>query len=371
MKVCKNCSTQLKDGEIFCGKCGTKAEQEKLADVLKEAREATTASETTNVSEVVPTSASELKPAVTTGIMQSLVAKKKKPIALISAITAAIVVVGIGAAMLLSGADKSEEVDNGSIISDEPSEPDQIPNAARMQLELSQDGRSFVPNTHTIDSLEILSEETEDEDEPWVHYAAVIVNSNDTEINYVKYGVMTYQRDEEKEWILASIDADRRDMWSISPAIGVKEAHIESCAREILFWQTVTIDGDEWLIDENTIESIKLSNQNTDLKNHTDVAIVTVVLGSEAKTAEGQVELDFVFENAWTFTNHRGHAPFESQYRASAEYELTSEHLLEKANHFADCTASEFLKRIKEEIDAFAGSAEQADDITMLALEIK
>ncbi|MCL1808108.1 MAG: serine/threonine-protein phosphatase, partial [Oscillospiraceae bacterium] len=44
--------------------------------------------------------------------------------------------------------------------------------------------------------------------------------------------------------------------------------------------------------------------------------------------------------------------------------------LLEIANKNRDCTVTELTRRIKTEIDLFADGAEQADDITMLALQI-
>jgi len=49
---------------------------------------------------------------------------------------------------------------------------------------------------------------------------------------------------------------------------------------------------------------------------------------------------------------------------------FTSGRMLEKANDYADKETADFILKIKEEIDTFAEGAEQADDITMLALEI-
>ena len=50
---------------------------------------------------------------------------------------------------------------------------------------------------------------------------------------------------------------------------------------------------------------------------------------------------------------------------------FTEKRMLEKANKYADSSANEILQKMKEEIDLFAEGMEQADDITMLALEIK
>ena len=297
MKFCKNCGTQQKDGTTFCGTCGAS------------------------------TAPAENKTA------------KKKPVALIGALTAAVVITGIVATMLLSGGTssgtggetggKTKTGTHGGEIEEVPSGPRQVPNAARMKNELSKDGRSFIPATQIVDIVDILSEETGKEDELWVHHATVLVNSSDSELAYVKYGALTYQRNEEMEWVLTNMTAERMELWTVSPLTGVKESFIESSVREALLWQSVTIDGEDWRIDENTLEEIKVNSQKTSLENRRDTVIVTVVLGSEAKTAEGQIELEFVFnDSAWSLGSHRGNAPFKSIYRPAAVFELTNDQLL-------------------------------------------
>jgi sigma-B regulation protein RsbU (phosphoserine phosphatase) len=55
----------------------------------------------------------------------------------------------------------------------------------------------------------------------------------------------------------------------------------------------------------------------------------------------------------------------------NAKNELFSDQrLLETMNRYKDCSLKELLLSVKNEIDIFADGAEQADDITMLALEI-
>ena len=52
--------------------------------------------------------------------------------------------------------------------------------------------------------------------------------------------------------------------------------------------------------------------------------------------------------------------------------ELFGDHrLLSDINMHKECSINELLINIKREIDVFADGAEQADDITMLALKIK
>lgn len=206
--------------------------------------------------------------------------------------------------------------------------PRAIPNEERVLRELSTDGRSIIPRTQTIDSVEITREITDEEN--WRHEVFVIVNSKDNEVAYVKHAVLVYDRNEDREWVLTGISPENQNLWSTSPLVGVNASMVESATREALSWQTITIDGDEWFVDENTIENISMSSQNTQLANHRDVVIVDVVLGSEARTAQGQIELDFTFNDGWFLNNHIGHTPFTSEYRAIAIFELTNEQLLDE-----------------------------------------
>jgi sigma-B regulation protein RsbU (phosphoserine phosphatase) len=53
------------------------------------------------------------------------------------------------------------------------------------------------------------------------------------------------------------------------------------------------------------------------------------------------------------------------------EKELFSDpYLIEIANRYVNLSVDELVAKIKEEVDIFADGAQQADDITMLALEI-
>jgi sigma-B regulation protein RsbU (phosphoserine phosphatase) len=56
----------------------------------------------------------------------------------------------------------------------------------------------------------------------------------------------------------------------------------------------------------------------------------------------------------------------------NTENELFSDpRLLETANRYKDCDVKELSESIKKEVDLFANGAEQADDVTMLALRYK
>jgi len=326
---CSNCGAELKEGSAFCEGCGTKREEPQTA--------ASVESVVTPPPPPPPPPAQQQAPPVMAAppqtppqqVMHSSPkppAKSKPPIAIICIAAAVLVVaLGIGAYFLFFSGEGG--LLGGSSDSDDGG-PRVIPNEARIKRELSEDGRSIVPSSQTVESIEVLDEET-DRDE-WTHHATVLVNSFDEEVNYVKYANMFYTRNEDREWILSSISPERTSAWSTSPRVGAREDLVVSSARDSILWQLVTIDGEEWHIDDSTIENITISNQNTDLNNRKDTVTANVVLGSEAMIAQGQIELEFVFDDGWSFSNYSGSAPFVSEYRPNAVMELSNEQMLDE-----------------------------------------
>ena len=347
---CGKCGAQLKEDTAFCGGCGTavgggqappsamedsppQVETAPVSEVAPAAPTEPTASPVATPAEpTAPPAEADTAPVVAAPASsppqtpppsrQNPPVQKKKPTALI-AVALAVVALGVGAYFLFFAGE------NGGVFGAPPSEgPRAIPYEERIMEELAQDGRSFIPGNQTIDSIEIIEYETNSDETPWVHSALVLVHSSDTEVAFTKYASLLYYRDEEREWILTEISTARVDIWQTSPLVGVGTDMIDSAVRNALRNQDVTIDGDEWRITDDTIENISIENQNTNLGNRRDVVVASVLLGSEARTAEGQVELEFTFDNGWSFSTHSGHTPFSSQYRTVAVFDLSNEQLL-------------------------------------------
>ena len=132
--------------------------------------------------------------------------------------------------------------------------PRAIPNVSRIQEDLTESGLSIIPTSQTIDSIEILDYETDND--AGLHQATVVIHSHDEEVAYIKYAAMTYQRNADREWVLSNIRADRQNMWSTSPLVGAQETVIEAALHGL----RVTIDGDEWRLDEDSIENVTVND---------------------------------------------------------------------------------------------------------------
>jgi hypothetical protein len=240
---------------------------------------------------------------------------------LISIIAGLVVVLGVSAYFLFFRGENDNNIDGVSGLR-------AIPNEARILMELSEHGLSIIPRTQSINKVEILEHETDSD--VWSHYATILVHSSDADVTYVKYATMLYYRNEEREWILSGVQPERTNQWLTAPLRGVQKDFVESSIRSSLLWQQVMIDNDEWQIDENTIENVIINSQNTNLDNRKDVVIVTVVLGSEALIAQGQVETVFVFNDGWQLSDFHEYASFISEYRPEAVFELSNEQLLDE-----------------------------------------
>jgi hypothetical protein len=202
--------------------------------------------------------------------------------------------------------------------------PRAIPDVERITRELRDDGRSIIPREQTIDNVEILEEIT-DRDEGR-HQVLVMVSTNDREVSYVKYIGLGYNQNEDREWVLSVIQPENQNSWLMSPLVGVKPDLIE--ASVLSSREQFTLDNDNWVINSDTLESVSISNQNTDLTNNKDVIIVDVVLGSAVMIVKGQIELEFVFNNGWGLRNHQIVSLFEGEIRPTAMFDLTTDQLL-------------------------------------------
>jgi len=199
-----------------------------------------------------------------------------------------------------------------------------IPNANRIQEDLAESGLSIIPTSQTIDNIEIIDYETDRD--AGIHIVSVVVHSHDEEASYIKYGILSYRRNADREWILSAIDPDRQNLWSMSPLVGTQEAVIEASLHGL----RVTIDGDEWQLDGDSIENVTVNSQNTQLENRRDTVVATVILGSDVLTAQGQVELTFVFDGGWFRDSYRSYTPFVSEYRPHAVLDLSTDNLLDE-----------------------------------------
>jgi hypothetical protein len=246
-------------------------------------------------------------------------AKKKKSVAII--IAAAVIAIGLGIGayfMFFHNADDGADEEGINLRA--------IPNVERIINDLIESGQSIVPNTETITDVEIIEEETNTETR--THQVEISISSHDNDVSYIRYAIIIYQRNENREWIFSEIWAEAFHMWTMTPLRGVNEDIFNSAVGSALMNSRFELDGEHWDVNHTVLESFTVNSRNTDLRNLRDIIVMDVVLSDVAMIARGQVELDFVFSYGWFLNSSALYPDFVGELKPEAVFELTNEGLL-------------------------------------------
>ena len=198
------------------------------------------------------------------------------------------------------------------------------PDEESISIEVKSALQGILPSSRTIDEIEVL--ETETDDEAGLHMVLVKVNSSDKEIAYLEYYAFLYARNDDKEWDMVDHRSERTNLWTKTPLVGVDE----SLFRSAIMGMNFTIDGDDWNISDDSLDRVTVSNRNTQLEQKRDSVVLDVVLSSLALTATGQIELAYYFDSSWIFENNNITTPFTSEVKPNAVFNMTDDLLIGK-----------------------------------------
>ena len=197
-----------------------------------------------------------------------------------------------------------------------------VPNESKIKTDLEETRVTNLFNSEGIDKIEVVKRNTDNDrkiDTVWIK-----IDSSDEEVAYIRYLRLDYQLYDQGGWILESVEPDERSLWASTPLIGVKEDMI----KESIMGLRVNIDGDEWIFDQESISEIIIDSQNPLLEQKKDSASITVNLASDVLVAQGQMQLEFAFDNDWKMDDYRVSTPFESNFKDNAKFNLTVEQLI-------------------------------------------
>jgi len=328
--TCQSCGNEVAPDVSFCGSCGAKVTQQEpsVSDVVPEevpqpmkAPEKAPEEKPQNEKpqqEKTPAKAPSVKVATEKATPEkpekAEKPKKKKllPIIIVVALVAVAAIVGVFF----------------YVTRDTDPPP---PTEAEIINNFEADIRSFLGNNETIDSIKIVERNTDTENGSDTIQVEVI--SNDGEVSNTRFFVMQYyliefEDEDETRWHLDNISPIRENLWTTIPLAGAAD----SLFKDALMWIHLNIDGDDWYIDDESLDSVTVSSRNTQLEAGRDSVIVDVTLTSPALAAEGQVELDFEFNvgRGWSSVGHSMVTPFTSEYHPHAILEMTDEQMLNK-----------------------------------------
>jgi hypothetical protein len=237
---------------------------------------------------------------------------------------------------------------------DTGSSPRALPNEERIQNDLALNSRGTIPAGQSIDSLEIVDSETDND--AGVHDVICKIFSNDGEVAYIKYLLVMYQRNAEREWVLASVNTTRSNLWSTSPLAGVRDALV----METIMGAVIRIDDDDWVIDGDSMVNVSITSRDTDLERYSDVVVASVKLQSDVLTAEGQMQVEFNYSDGWQLSERRVSAPFIASFLPHAVLDVTNDSIIseiaKKTILFSQGNTAQLISLSNDEIYDFSFS---------------
>lgn len=197
-----------------------------------------------------------------------------------------------------------------------------IPNEERIQNDISTNAISPISGGRTVTGIDLLEYETDSE--MGQHSAFARVFSNDGEVAFTEHMRVSYMQNEEREWVLSNISFDHSSPVLMSPLAGVRD----ELAREALVGATLVINDDEWVISYDTLESLSVVSRETSLEQNRDVVTVNVQLHDIALIAEGEMVVEFRFDNGWQAGDFRVSSPFETSIHPHAVLDVSDDELI-------------------------------------------
>lgn len=181
---------------------------------------------------------------------------------------------------------------------------------------------SFLSNDETI--TDIIIEKSELNDDKTTEIISTMVTTENSEIEYKKGVVFTYSKDSDKNWQIDKIDISKKSEWSIKPLKGITEKSI----KETLEGETISVDGEEWLIEKSNIKDLKIKKQSTDIKNKKDKVVLSLSLDDLVETASGELTIDYIFNDKWEINNLASDKSFTAEVKPEFEINMSSDKLL-------------------------------------------
>lgn len=149
----------------------------------------------------------------------------------------------------------------------------------------------------TIDKVEITEYEYDKKQKG--AYISCVVESNDGEASYKRPVDVIYDCSDTSNKHIIDAKFHDESEWEIKPIGGVLESKIV----EYISGTTLEINDDNWVIEEEKIESISVVEHITELENEIDKVVLDIKLEDTIEEASGKVQVTFSFDNGWRLSD--------------------------------------------------------------------
>jgi len=150
------------------------------------------------------------------------------------------------------------------------------------------------------------------------------IDTDDTLIAYQRPVILTYDLYDKDGWILDNVVPDPSSQGVETPLKGVDTTSLASSLTGV----NVNLNNEEWYITPDIIGNISVDKQDTNLDQKIDKITATVSLDSDVETAQGQLVLNYKFDNGWKLDSLTGNNDFTATYKPNAELKVSNDDLI-------------------------------------------
>lgn len=186
--------------------------------------------------------------------------------------------------------------------------------------------------------MEITIDKRQTDKEQKIDTVWSFITTADDYISYQKQVVLTYGL-YDKGWILDDVTVNASNEWIQTPLQGIDESEIVDSLRG----QSITVDGEEWLFDNDNIKNVSVRNHDTDLDARSDSVALGLTVDDEVEEAAGELIVNYIFNNGWKLDSMSVNEEFTASVKPEFALNLSNEDLI------AEIAGQEFVLKDPEE----------------------
>jgi hypothetical protein len=226
---------------------------------------------------------------------------------------------------------------------------------------------TMLSSSETLDTFEIINREIDKEvqkDTVWCR-----VETHDDEATYVRFYELSYQL-VDKAWALNLTKPYRESDWTKAPTVGVSDNMVnDSLTKNMLetyLGYVINIDGEEWYLQETELGDIEIVSRDTQLAQKTDKVTVSVALLHDVLMAQGEMQLEFKYNDRWFLNSVSVTSHFVSSYRPGTEHEFNESEAINAIVRRAADNPLEFGEHASHNLQALSLSSGEMSGFTVL-----
>ena len=189
------------------------------------------------------------------------------------------------------------------------------------QIRQDFEANYFLDDGEKISDFSVDKRKTDkDEDTVWC-----TLTTQDDEASYERKYILTYYKYDKGGWTLEDIEEDETSSWVVTPIQGVSE----ETAKASLDYESVLVDGEEWEISSEDIDSVTIKDQKTDLEAGTDSLTLEVTLNGLVEKATGTIAAEYTFSNeGWVLATLEGKGDFTVEVKPECAFKFDEDSVI-------------------------------------------